>query len=96
MLLKIHTQQDKRQSVVGIGITAANNLGQLQAAWALRERMLDDPLQDQAKTVKPALLKAANQGWRHIKVELDNRRLMEYIMESRHNNWRVATLVEDI
>lgn len=96
MLLKIHTQQDQSQSIVGIGITATDNFGQVQAAWALRERMSGDPLQDQAEAVRLALLKAANQGWRHIKVELDNRRLVESIMDSRYNNWRVSTLIGDI
>ena len=53
-------------------------------------------MQDQAEAVRLALLKAANQGWRRITVELDNQRLVEDIMESRYSNWRVATLIEDI
>ena len=62
MLLKIHTQQDQNQSIVGIGITATDNVGQLQGTWALRERMSGNPVQDQAEAVRLALLKAANQG----------------------------------
>ena len=38
LLIKIHTHQDKRQAIVGIGITATDSLGQFQAGWALRER----------------------------------------------------------
>ena len=63
ILLKIHTQMDKDQYTVGIGITATDHSGLLHAAWALRERMTGDPLQDQAEAVKLALMNAANQGW---------------------------------
>ena len=96
MLLKIHTQIDKSQSTVGIGITATDYSGQLHAAWALRERMSGDSLQDQAEAVKLALMNAANQGWRNIEVELDNSKLKGYIVDSRHSSWRSATLIEDI
>ena len=96
MLLKIHTHQDRRQATVGIGITAIDNLGQLQAAWALRERSSGDTLQDQAVAVRLALLKVAGQGWRNIKVELDNRKLVENITAAKYNNQLMATLIEDI
>ncbi|XP_071923241.1 uncharacterized protein [Coffea arabica] len=94
--LKIHTHQDRRQAAVGIGITAIDNLGQLQAAWALRERSSGDTLQDQAVAVRLALLKVAGQGWRNVKVELDNRKLVETITAATYNNQMMATLIEDI
>ncbi|XP_071938995.1 uncharacterized protein [Coffea arabica] len=37
LILKIHTSTDKRQAAVGIGISATDNMGRLQAFWALRE-----------------------------------------------------------
>nr|XP_027062915.1 uncharacterized protein LOC113689326 [Coffea arabica] len=38
LLLKIHTHQSKDQPTVGIGISATDYMGQLQAVWALTER----------------------------------------------------------
>ena len=81
---------------MGIGITAIDNLGQMQAAWALRERSSGDTLQDQAVAVRLALLKVAGQGWRNVKVELDNRKLVENITAATYNNQLMATLIEDI
>ena len=96
LMIKVHTHQDKRQKTVGIGITATDSMGHLQAGWALRERMSADPLQDKAVAVRLALLNAINQGWRNIKVELDNRELVECIKDARYSNQLMATLIEDI
>ncbi|XP_027061009.2 uncharacterized protein [Coffea arabica] len=85
LLIKVHTHQDKRQAIVGIGITETDSMGQIQAGWALRERMSADPLQDQAVAVRLALLNAANQGWRSIKMELNNRELVECIRDARES-----------
>ncbi|XP_027169410.1 uncharacterized protein LOC113769135 [Coffea eugenioides] len=96
LMIKVHTHQDIRQKIVGIGITATDAMAQLQAGWALRERMSADPLQDKAVAVRLALLNAINQGWRDIKVELDNRELVECIKETRNSNQLMATLIDDI
>lgn len=96
MQLEILTQQNKDQLVVGIGIMATDSSGQLQAAWMIRERRSGDSLQDQAEAVKLAMIKAANQGWRHIQIEVDNKKLFEYIQRSGHKNSRVAALIDDI
>ncbi|XP_071914537.1 uncharacterized protein [Coffea arabica] len=85
LMIKVHTHQDKRQKTVGIGITATDSMGHLQAGWALRERMSADPLQDKAVAVRLALRNAIDQGWRNIKVELDDRELVECIKETRNN-----------
>ena len=96
LTLKIHTSLDKGQAAVGIGISATDNMGRLQAIWALREWSSGDTLQDQAVAVRLALLKAGSQGWRRIRMELDNRKLVDAIKESRLNNQQMATLIEDI
>ena len=96
LLLKIHTYQSKDQPTVGIGISVTDYMGQLQAVWALTERTSGDLLQDQAAAVRLALLKAGNQGWSNIQVELDNRKLVEAIKKPSHNNHLMATLLEDI
>ena len=71
-------------------------MGQIQAGWALRERLSTEPIQDQAVAVRLALLNAISQGWSSIRVELDNKELMECINGSRHCNHMMATLIEDI
>ncbi|XP_027122249.1 uncharacterized protein [Coffea arabica] len=96
ILLKIHTQMDKDHHTVGIGIMATEHSGLLHVAWALRERMTGDPLQDQAEAVKLALMNAAKQGWSNIEVKLDSSKLKEFIVDSRHSSWRTATIREDI
>lgn len=96
LVIKIHTHQDKSQAIVGIGITATDSMGQIQAGWALRERLSTEPIQDQAVAVRLALLNAISQGWSSIRVELDNKELLESIIGSRHCNHMMATLIEDI
>ena len=58
--------------------------------------MSAEPMQDQAGAVRLALLNAISQGWRNIKVELENRELVEYIKNTRTSNHLMATLIEDI
>nr|XP_027104660.1 uncharacterized protein LOC113725592 isoform X2 [Coffea arabica] len=55
-----------------------------------------DTIQDQAAAVRLALLKAGSQGWRSIRMELDNRKLVDAIKGARLNNQQMATLIEDI
>ena len=96
LMIKVHTHQDRRQHMVGIEITATDSAGSLQAIWALRERMSGDTKQDQAGAVRLALLNAISQGWTSIKVELEDRELVECIKHTRTSNQQMATLVEDI
>ncbi|XP_071903090.1 uncharacterized protein [Coffea arabica] len=96
LMIKVHTHQDRRQQMVGIGVTVTDLAGCLQASWALRERMLGDTKQDLAGAVRLALLNAINQGWTSIKVELEDSELVECIKHTRTNNQQLATLVEDI
>ncbi|XP_027067757.1 uncharacterized protein [Coffea arabica] len=96
LMIKVHSHQDVRQKMVGIGITASDLSGRLQACWAMRERMSAEPMQDQAGAVRLALLNAISQGWRNIKVELESRELVECIKNTRTSNYLMATLIEDI
>ncbi|XP_027155078.1 uncharacterized protein LOC113755222 [Coffea eugenioides] len=96
LMIKVHTHQDARQKMVGIGVSATDSLGRLQACWAMRERMSAEPIQDQAGAVRLALLNAISQGWRNIRVELENRVLVECIKNTRTSYHLMATLIEDI
>ena len=82
--------------MVGIGITATDLAGCLQASWALRERMSGDTKQDQAGAVRLALLNAISQGWTSVKVELEDSEMVECIRYTRTSNQQMATLLEDI
>nr|XP_027109407.1 uncharacterized protein LOC113729292 [Coffea arabica] len=86
LMIKVHTHQDRRQQMVGIGITATDSIGSLQAIWALREKMPGDTKQDQAGAVRLALLNAISQDCTGIKMELEDRELVEYIKHTRTSN----------
>ena len=61
-----------------------------------RERISGDSRQDQAEAVKLAMIKAVNQGWRHVQIVVDNKKLLDYFQKSSHGSSQVLTLIGNI
>ena len=64
--------------------------------WAFRERAAGSQVQQQAEAIKFALVKAAEQGWRIIKVDVANKQLLEQIQGKKNMDKWTATLLQDI
>ncbi|XP_071924159.1 uncharacterized protein [Coffea arabica] len=66
MQIRIATKWSKTSKSIGYGIVAADCRGQDVMGWKMRESESSNQHQHEAESVKWALIKAAEQGWRLV------------------------------
>ncbi|XP_027174467.1 uncharacterized protein LOC113774101 [Coffea eugenioides] len=96
MHIRIATSWNKETKFIGYGIIAANSRGQDVIGWKMRERASESQLQQRAEGVKWALIKAAEQRWRLVCIEVPGKDLLQQIQGSKTANMWIATLINDI
>ncbi|XP_071912287.1 uncharacterized protein [Coffea arabica] len=96
MHIRIATSWNKETKFIGYGIIAANSRGQDVIGWKMRERASESQLQQRVEGVKWALIKAAEQRWRLVCIEVPGKDLLQQIQGSKTANMWIATLINDI
>ncbi|XP_027067657.1 uncharacterized protein [Coffea arabica] len=96
MHIRISTKWNKETKSIGYGIVAADSRGQDVLGWKMRERESNNQLQHEAEGVKLALIKAAEQGWRLVCIEVPGKDLLQQIQGIKTVDMWLATLIDDI
>ncbi|KAL3516818.1 hypothetical protein ACH5RR_023720 [Cinchona calisaya] len=94
--LTIDLSRDRQGQRKGIGVTTKDGLHKLLMIWGLNEDTKNSSKLEAVEAVRLTMIKALQSGWTRVHIELDNKGLVDDLVQQRSNNALQAVAIEDI